>query len=63
MIKQFFLKKDSIYLFERERQHEQGEGKRQRKMEGELYSILSVAPDVGLYPRTLRSWPKAKSDA
>ena len=33
-----------------------------RGAEGEADSLLSREPDIGLYPRTLGSWPEAKAD-
>ena len=39
--------------------HEQGEGVAQ----GEADFPLSTGPNVGLDPRTLRSWPELKVDA
>ena len=49
----FFFKKDiSIYLFEGDREHEQGLG---AEGEGEADSLLSREPSVGLHPRTLSS--------
>ena len=50
-----------IYLTEREREHKQGEW--QAEGEGETDSSLSRKPDMGLHPRTLRSWPEPKADA
>lgn len=41
-----------MYLFEREREHEQGGG---TGGEGEAGFSLSREPDAGLYPRTLGS--------
>ena len=45
-----FLKKDFIYLFDREREHKQRD--QQREEEGGAGSPLSREPDVGLDPRT-----------
>ena len=46
-----FYFKDFIHLFDRAREHKQGE--QQRK--GKAGSLLSKHPDVGLDPRTLES--------
>ena len=44
----FFFFKDFIYVFDREKEHNQGE----RQAEGEGGSPLSKEPDEGLDPRT-----------
>ena len=48
-----FLKKDFIYLFDREKPQVDREAGRER--EREAGSPLSREPDAGLDPRTLRS--------
>ena len=51
-----FLK---IYLFEREREHKWGERQRVKERESQA-DLLNAERDVGLDPRTLRSWPEPK---
>ena len=48
-----------ICLFDGERESAQAGGVR----EGEAGFPLSKEPNVGLDPRTLRSWPEPKADA
>ena len=55
-----FFKKDFMYLFDRERERDQVGRQAEREEAG---SPLSRQPDVGLDPRTLRSWPEPKSEA
>ena len=55
MLLRQFLKILSIYLRERESEHRWGR-------EGEAGSSLSREPDIGLDPRTLRSWPEPKAE-
>ena len=44
-----------IYLFERERERERmGRGNRGRGRESQAGSLVSIEPDMGLHPRTLR---------
>ena len=58
-----FLKKDYIYLFERESERERAwagwraEGER----ESQADSVPSTEPNAGLHLTTLRSWPEPKS--
>ena len=52
-----YIFKDFIYLYERERQRMEGG----TEEEGQADSQLSVEPDKGLDPRTLRSRPELKS--
>ena len=49
-----YFSKDFIYFFDRENVSTQV-GEWQAEAEGEANSLLSREPDMGLYPRTLRS--------
>jgi len=51
-----------IYLTERERDSEHKQGEKQAEAEGEADSPQSRDPDLGLNPRTLRSWSEPKAD-
>ena len=48
-------------MSEREREHKEAEW--QAEAEREAGSPLRKEPDVGLNPRTLRSWPEPKTAA
>ena len=55
--------KEFIYLREREIVTEIERESTSEEEKGEAGSSLSREPDVGLDPRTLRSWPETKADA
>ena len=57
-----FFKK-IIYLFERVRERAHARTVGSSGAEGEVDSSLSREPNVGLNPRTPRSWPESKVDA
>ena len=68
----FFFKRCYLFIYWIEKgergKKEEKEGERERagggaEAEGEADSSLSRESDVGLDPRTLRSWPVPKADA
>jgi len=50
-----FFFKSFYFIYLREREHEQGEGQRERETESLADSVLSMEPDMGLDPTTLRA--------
>jgi len=52
--------KDFFYSFERQRESERAQARGEAQGEGETDSPLSWEPDMGLDPRTWRSWPDPK---
>ena len=55
----FYFQRFYLFIWHRERERAQAGG----AGEGEADSPLSMEPDVGLYPRTLGSWPELKADS
>ena len=54
-----------MYLTERERMREKAQAGRAAGgwREKQTHLLLNREPDLGLDPRTLRSWPELKADA